>query len=95
MLCNYTAFRKMALAWTENLASSLPVIYRVSQENVLCLINKKTTAFCSVFKISFVLDRLNSILDFDISFLKIGKKLTELRELEDKNAVNHEIKEIF
>ena len=34
-------------------------------------------------------------LDFDISFLKIRQKLTELRQLEDKNAVDHKTKEIF
>ena len=34
-------------------------------------------------------------LNFDITFLKVGQKLTELRELEDKHAVNHETREIF
>ena len=39
---------------------------------------------------SFVLDRLDPNLDFHVAFLKIGQKLTELRELEDKNAVSYE-----
>ena len=34
-------------------------------------------------------------MDFDISFLKIGPELTELRELADKTAVDHETGEIF
>ena len=67
----------------------------MSQKTVLRLINNRTNAFCLIFKISFVLDRLDPNLGFDISVLKIGQKLTELRELEDKNAVNHETREIF
>ena len=34
-------------------------------------------------------------LDFDISFLKIRQILTELQELEDQDAVNHETSELF
>ena len=43
----------------------------------------------------FALDRLYPNLDFDISFLEIGRKVTELRELEDKHAANHEPGGIF
>ena len=46
---------------------------------ILPLINNRTKAFCSTFIISFVLDRLDPNLDFDISVLRIGQKLLELR----------------
>ena len=67
-------------------------------KKVVRLINNKTTGFCSIFKLFKLLDRLDPNLDFDISFyspLQIGPKLTELGELQDKNAVNHETIEIF
>ena len=60
------------------------VKYQVSQEKVLRLINNGTKAFCSISKISFVLDRLDPNSDFNISFLKVRQKLTELRELKTK-----------
>ena len=34
-------------------------------------------------------------LDFDFSFLKIEQILTELQELEDQHAVNHETSKLF
>ena len=63
------------------------------KKKVLRMINNGTKTFCSTFKISFVSDRCGIKLDFDISFLKIGQMLTELRELEDQNVVNHETSE--
>ena len=66
-----------------------------SKEKVLRLINNRTNTFCLIFKISFVSDSRDISLDFDISFLTIGQILTELRELEDQNAVNHETSELF
>ena len=48
-------------------------------KKVLRLTNDRTKVFCSIFKFSFVLDRLDPKLDFDISVLKIGQKLTESR----------------
>ena len=39
--------------------------------------------------------KFRTVLDFDISFLKIRQKLTELRQLEDKNAADHKTREIF
>ena len=64
-------------------------------KKVLCLINNRTKAFCSVLKISSVSDRCDINLDFHISFLKIRQILTELQELEVQNGVNHEISELF
>ena len=64
-------------------------------KKVLRLINNKTKTFCSIFKISFVSDWCDINLNFDISLLKIGQILTELQELDDQNAVNHETNELF
>ena len=47
---------------------------------VLCLTNKRTTIFCLIFKISCVLNISYPNLDLDISCLKIGQKLTDLRD---------------
>ena len=68
---------------------------------VLRLINNRTKAFCSIYKISFVSDRFDISLDFDTSFLKIKQVLTlkieqKLAELqEDQNVVSHKTSEIF
>ena len=72
------------------LSSLKRVMYQVSKKEVMRLINNKTTAFCLIFKISFVWNRSDPHLHFDIPFLKIRQKLTELGELEDKNVVGHE-----
>ena len=48
-----------------------------------------------MFKISFVSDKCDINLYFDISFLKIGQISTEVQELEDQNAVSHENSELF
>ena len=61
----------------------------------MCLINNKKKAFTLIFKIPFFSDRWEINLDFDISLLKIGQILTELQELKDQNAVNHETSELF
>ena len=59
---------------------------------VLRLTNNRTKVFRSIFTISFASDRCDINLYFDISFSKIGQISTEL---EDQNAVNHEISEFF
>ena len=51
---------------------------------VLRLINNRTKAFCSSFKILFVSERYDINLDFNISFLRIGQILRALQELEGK-----------
>ena len=60
-----------------------------------CLISNRTNAFHSIFEVSFVSDRCDMTLVFDISFLKIGQILTDLQELEDQNAINYETSELF
>ena len=61
---------------------------------VMRLINNGTNAFRLIFKISFVSDKCDIKLHLDISVLKIRQILTELQELEDQNAVNHETSEL-
>ena len=46
---------------------------------VLCLINNRIEAFCSIFNVSFIFDRSDPNLDFGISVLKIRQKLRELQ----------------
>ena len=65
------------------------------RKKVSCLINNRTKAFRSIFKISFVSDKCDINLDFDTSVLKIRQILTELQELQTQNAVNHETNELY
>ena len=71
------------------------IMYRVSQQKVLGLINNRTKVFCPIFKIFSVSDWCEINLDFDMPLLKIEQILTELQELEDQNAVNHETNDLF
>ena len=61
----------------------------------LCLINNETEALCCSFRISFVSDRCDKNLDLDILFLKIEQISTEVKDLEDQNAVSYETSELF
>ena len=82
-LLNIIHVKECKIRFSKNVAACPP-------KKALRLINNRTKVFCSIFKISFVSDRCGINLDFDISYLKMGKILKELQELEGQNAVNHE-----
>ena len=51
--------------------SGVPKKYR-------CLINNKTTVFCLIFRISFILDKAYLYLDLEMKIVKICYKLSEI-----------------
>ena len=55
----------------EDIADLLRSLYWVSQKKVLRLMNNKTKGFCSIFRISFVLNKIYPNLDFEIKIAEI------------------------